>query len=201
MYTHAHGQHNSQKYEMGTNSKNQDHIHKGYNRLDIYTEPPPIQYNKRCQDNNMQQYNWHQPMQRSEYQQIKKQSSHQTPVHYQIPTGDIPPKINTPWPNNQHRTSQHDKIQQSSSLQQHIHRARRQNGEYRTLNLQWRKSQNRDKTPLINRESMGEGGNQQIPEKVHTNPTNGSRAPFLGAGRATTATWRRTINHDPPTQL
>jgi len=249
VHTHAHGQHNSQKYEMGTNSKNQDHIHKGYNRPDIYTEPPPTQYNKRYQDNDIQQFNWHQPMQRSEYQQIKKQSSHQTPVHYQIPTGDIPPKINTPWPSNQHRTSQHDKIQQSeyqqikkqsshqtpvhyqiptgdippkintpwpsnqhrtsqhdkiqqnSSLQQHRHRARRQNGEYRTLNLQWRKSQNRDKTPLVNRESMGEGGNQQIPENLHTNPTNGSRMPFLGAGRATTATWHRTINHDPPTQL
>ena len=96
-------------------------------------------------------------MQRSEYQQIKKHSSHQTPVHYQFPTGDIPPKINTPWPSNQRRMSQHDKIQQNSSLQQH--RPRRQSGEYRTLNLQWRKSQNRDKTPLVNRENMGEGGN------------------------------------------
>jgi hypothetical protein len=66
-----------------------------------------IQYNKRYQDNDIQQFNWHQPMQRSEYQQIKKQSSHQTPVHYQIPIGDISPKINTPWPSNQHRMSQH----------------------------------------------------------------------------------------------
>jgi len=39
VHTHAHGQHNSQKYEMGTNTRNQDHMHKGYNRLDIYTEP------------------------------------------------------------------------------------------------------------------------------------------------------------------
>ena len=145
---------------MGTNNRNQYHIHKGYNRLDIYTEPPPIQCNKRYQDNDIQQFNWHQPMQRSEYQQIKKQSSHQTPVHYQIPTGDIPPII----------------------------RARRQNGEYRTLNLQWRKSQNRDKTPLVNRENMSEGGNQLIPENVHTNPTNGSQSPFLGEGRETTVT-------------
>ena len=201
VHTHAHGQHNSQKYEMGTNNRNQDPIHKGYNRPDIYTEPPPIQYNKRYQDNDIQQFNWHQPIQRSEYQQIKKKSSHQTPVHYQIPTGDISPKINTPWPSNQHRMSQHDKIQQDSSLQQHRHRAHRQSGEYRTLNLQWRKSQNRDKTPLVNRENMGEGGNQLIPENVHTNPTNGSQSPFLGAGRATTAIWHRTKNHDPPTQL
>lgn len=121
-------------------------------------------------------------MQRSEYQQIKKQSSHQTPVHYQIPTGDISPKINTPWPSNQYRMSQHDKIQQNSSLQQHRHRAHRQSREYRTLNLQWRKSQNRDKTPLVNRENMGEGGNQLIPENVHTNPTNVSQSPFFGEG-------------------
>jgi hypothetical protein len=153
VHTHAHGQHNSQKYEMGTNNRNQDPIHKGYNRPDIYTEPPPIQYNKRYQDNDIQQFNWHQPIQRSEYQQIKKQSSHQTPVHYQIPIGDISPKINTPWPSNQQRMSQHDKIQQNSSLQQH-----RQSGECRTLNLQWRKSQNRDKTLLVQRENMGEGG-------------------------------------------
>jgi hypothetical protein len=53
----------------------------------------------------------------------------------------------------------------------------RQSGEYRTLNLQWRKSQNRDKTPLVNRENMCEGGNQLIPENVHTNPTNGSAWP------------------------
>ena len=26
---------------------------------------------------------------------------------------------------------------------------------------------------------MGEGGNQLIPENVHTNPTNGSQSPFL----------------------
>jgi ABC-type uncharacterized transport system YnjBCD substrate-binding protein len=51
------------------------------------------------------------------------------------------------------------------------------------------------------RENMGEGGNQLIPENVHTNPTNGSQSPFLGAGRATTAIWHRTKNHDPPTQL
>ena len=45
VHTHAHGQHNSQKYEMGTNNRNQDHIHKGYNRPYIYAEPPPSQYN------------------------------------------------------------------------------------------------------------------------------------------------------------
>jgi hypothetical protein len=28
-------------------------MHKAYNRLDIYTEPPPIQYNKRYQDNDI----------------------------------------------------------------------------------------------------------------------------------------------------
>jgi hypothetical protein len=48
---------------------------------------------------------------------------------------------------------------------------------------------------------MGEGGNQLIPEYVHINPANGSQSPFLGAGRATTAIWHRTKNHDPPTQL
>ena len=47
---------------------------------------------------------------------------------------------------------------------------------------------------------MGEGGNQLIPENVHTNPTNGSQSPFLGAGRATTAIWHRTnyrVNQHP----
>ena len=86
VHTHAHGQHNSHKYEMGTNNRNQDPIHKGYNRPDIYTEPPPIQYNKRYQDNDIQQFNWHQPIQRSEYQQIKKQSSHQCITKFQLAT-------------------------------------------------------------------------------------------------------------------
>jgi hypothetical protein len=76
------------------------------------------------------------------------------------------------------RMSQHDKIQQNSSLPQLRHRAHRQSREYRTPNLQWRKSQNRDKTPLVNRENMGEGGNQLIPEYVHINPANGSQSPF-----------------------
>jgi hypothetical protein len=39
---------------------------------------------------------------------------------------------------------------------------------------------------------MGEGGNQLIPENVHTSPTNGSQSPFLGAGRATTEVITRT---------
>ena len=80
---------------------------------------------------------------------------------------------------------------------------RRVNGEYCTLNLQWKNCQSRANHQYANNDALlKEGIGIEKEDHDHIKKSsNNLQKPFLGVGRATTASWPRTINVNQNTHL